>query len=81
MIGEIARAHGKTNGQITLRWIIQQGVIAIPRTAKESRAAENFDIFDFELSADEMARISALARPDGRIGDWLDEAFQWDQDA
>ena len=81
VIGEIARAHGKTNGQITLRWIIQQGVIAIPRTAKESRAAENFGIFDFELSTDEMARISALARPDGRIGDWLDEAFQWDQDA
>ncbi|KAK0331071.1 hypothetical protein LTR94_030365, partial [Friedmanniomyces endolithicus] len=81
VIGEIAKAHGKTNGQITLRWIIQQGVIAIPRTAKESRAAENFGIFDFELSADEMARISAQARPDGRIGDWLDEAFQWDQDA
>ncbi|WP_312780403.1 aldo/keto reductase [Brevundimonas sp.] len=81
VIGEIAKAHGKTNGQITLRWIIQQGVIAIPRTAKGSRAAENFDIFDFELSADEMARIHDLARPDGRLGDWLDAAFQWDQDA
>ncbi len=81
MIGEIARVHGKTNGQATLRWIIQQGVIAIPRTAKESRAAENFGIFDFELSAEEMARISALARSDGRLGDWLDAAFQWDQDA
>lgn len=81
VIGEIAKTHGKTNGQITLRWIIQQGVIAIPRTAKETRAAENFDIFDFELSPDEMTRISALSRPDGRIGDWLDEAFQWDQDA
>lgn len=81
VIGDIARVHGKTNGQVTLRWIIQQGVIAIPRTAKESRATENFDIFDFELSADEMASISALARPDGRLGDWLDAAFQWDQDA
>ncbi|MET4684991.1 aldo/keto reductase [Brevundimonas faecalis] len=81
VIGAIAKVHGKTNGQVVLRWIIQQGVIAIPRTARESRAAENFDIFDFELSADEMARIHALARPDGRIGDWLDEAFQWDQDA
>lgn len=81
VIGEIAKAHGKTNGQVTLRWIIQQGVIAIPRTAKESRAAENFDIFDFELSAEEMARIHALARADGRLGDWLDAAFQWDQDA
>ncbi|MNI29226.1 Glyoxal reductase [compost metagenome] len=81
VIGEIARAHGKTHGQVTLRWIIQQGVIAIPRTAKASRAAENFDIFDFELSPEDMARISALARPDGRLGDWLDAAFQWDQDA
>ena len=80
VIGEIAKAHGKTNGQITLRWIIQQGVIAIPRTAKESRAAENFGLFDFELSADEMARISALARSGGRLGDWLDAAFHWDQD-
>jgi diketogulonate reductase-like aldo/keto reductase len=81
VIGDIARAHGKTNGQVVLRWIIQQGVIAIPRTTKESRAAENFDIFDFELSADDMGRIHALARPDGRLGDWLDAAFQWDQDA
>lgn len=81
VIGDIARAHGKTNGQIALRWIIQQGVIAIPRSAKESRAAENFDIFDFDLSAEEMARIGALNRADGRLGDWLDEAFQWDQDA
>lgn len=81
VIGEIAKAHGKTHGQVTLRWIIQQGVIAIPRTAKEGRAAENFDIFDFDLPADEMARIHALARADGRLGDWLDEAFQWDQDA
>ncbi|MBD3832340.1 aldo/keto reductase [Brevundimonas bullata] len=81
VIGEIAKAHGKANGQVVLRLIIQQGVIAIPRTAKESRAAENFDIFDFDLSAEEMARIHALARADGRLGDWLDAAFQWDQDA
>lgn len=79
-LNEIGRAHGKTPGQITLRWLIQQGVIAIPRTAKESRAAENFDIFDFALSAEEMDRIHALARPDGRLGDWIDPAFQWDQE-
>jgi diketogulonate reductase-like aldo/keto reductase len=77
-LNEIGRAHGKTPGQATLRWLIQQAVIAIPRTAKESRAAENFDIFDFELSAEEMGRIHALARPDGRLGDWIDPAFQWD---
>ena len=77
---EIGRAHGKTPGQVTLRWLIQQAVIAIPRTAKESRAAENFDIFDFELSAEEMDRIHALARPDGRLGDWIDPAFKWDEE-
>ena len=77
---EIARSHGKTPGQVALRWLIQQDVIAIPRTAKESRAAENFDIFDFQLSPEEMDRIHALARPDGRIGDWIDPAFKWDEE-
>ncbi len=80
VIGEIAYAHGKTPGQVTLRWLIQQNVIAIPRTTRESRARENIDIFDFELSADEMARIHALARPDGRLGDWLDPDFRWDRE-
>jgi diketogulonate reductase-like aldo/keto reductase len=79
-LNEIGRVHGKTPGQVTLRWLIQQNVIAIPRTAKESRAAENFDIFDFELSGEEMDRIHALARPDGRLGDWIDPAFQWDRE-
>ena len=80
LIGDIARAHRKTNGQVTLRWLVQQGAIAIPRTQKAERAAENFDIWDFQLSDDQMARIHALARPDGRLGDWLDKDFQWDQD-
>ena len=79
-IGEIARAHGKSPAQVTLRWLIQQEVIAIPRTVKEHRARENFDIFDFALSAEEMDRIHALARPDGRLGDWLDKDFRWDQE-
>ncbi len=78
VIGDIARAHGKTPGQVALRWLIQQKVIAIPRTLKPERAAENFDIWDFQLSGDDMARIHALARPDGRLGDWLDGDFQWD---
>ena len=80
VIAAIGKAHGKSPGQVTLRWLIQQGVIAIPRTSKVERAAESFDIFDFELSADEMARIHARARPDGRLGPWLDPAFQWDEE-
>jgi len=77
---EIGRAHGKSPGQVTLRWLIQQDVIAIPRTTKVSRAEESFDIFDFQLSGEEMDRIHALARPDGRLGDWLDKSFSWDEE-
>jgi 2,5-diketo-D-gluconate reductase A len=79
VINDIGRAHGKSAGQVTLRWLIQQDVIAIPRTTKVSRAEESFDIFDFELSDGEMKRIHALARPDGRLGDWLDPDFKWDK--
>jgi diketogulonate reductase-like aldo/keto reductase len=77
-ISQIGQAHGKTNGQVTLRWLIQNRIIAIPRTSRESRARENFDIFDFELSAEEMQRMNALDRGE-RIGDWIDPAFQWDK--
>jgi 2,5-diketo-D-gluconate reductase A len=76
-ISELAQAHGKTNGQVTLRWLIQNRIIAIPRTTKESRARENFDIFDFELTNEEMQRMDALDRGE-RLGPWLDEAFHWD---
>ena len=81
VINAIGKVHGKSAGQVTLRWLIQQDVIAIPRTTKVSRAEESFDIFDFTLSDEEMARIHALARPDGRLGDWLDPAFKWDEAA
>ncbi|MBU1383491.1 MAG: aldo/keto reductase [Alphaproteobacteria bacterium] len=77
---EIGKAHGKTPGQVTLRWLIQQNVIAIPRTSKVHRAEENFDIFDFQLSEEEVDRVHALARPDGRLGDWIDPAFKWDEE-
>ena len=77
---DIGKAHGKSPGQVTLRWLIQQNIIAIPRTSKVSRAEENFDIFDFRLSDEEVDRIDALARPDGRLGDWIDPAFKWDEE-
>ncbi len=76
----IGQAHGKTPGQVTLRWLIQQGVIAIPRTKTPARVVENFDVLDFDLSDAEMAAVFALARPDGRMGNWLDKAYSWDVD-
>ncbi|WP_047863758.1 aldo/keto reductase [Rubrobacter aplysinae] len=60
---EIGRAHGKDEGQVALRWLIQQeSVIAIPKTASPERCRSNFEVFDFELSGEEMSSINALAR-------------------
>jgi 2,5-diketo-D-gluconate reductase B len=63
----IGAAHGKNAGQVALRWLLQQGVAAIPRSAREANVEANFDVFDFALSDDEMAEISGLSRPDGRM--------------
>jgi 2,5-diketo-D-gluconate reductase A len=60
VIGEIARAHGKTPAQVMLRWHVQQGRQAIPKSVTPSRIAENFDVFDFELTAEQIASIDAL---------------------
>jgi diketogulonate reductase-like aldo/keto reductase len=59
-IGDIASAHGKTPAQVMLRWGLQHGRSVIPKSTKPSRIAENIDVFDFELSADEMAAIDGL---------------------
>lgn len=75
----IARARGKTIAQIVLRWIVQQGNIApIPRSSSPGRIAQNLDVFNFTLNADEMKRIHALARPDGRIANPKGRAPAWD---
>jgi len=57
---EIGRDHGKSTAQIMLRWHLQKGRSAIPKSTKPARIAENFDVFDFELSANEVAAIDAL---------------------
>ena len=67
VLAKIGRAHGKSVAQVCLRYLVQQGVIAIPRTSKLERLSENAEIFDFELSGAEMEEIRSLARPDGRL--------------
>ena len=57
---EIAEAHGKTSAQVILRWHLQAGYIAIPGSSNPDHIAENYDIFDFELSNEEMKQIAAL---------------------
>jgi diketogulonate reductase-like aldo/keto reductase len=56
----IAQAHAKSPAQVMLRWHLQQGRSAIPKSTKPHRIAENFDVFDFQLTADELAAINAL---------------------
>lgn len=60
VLAEIGKAHGKSVAQVALRWLIQRGVIIIPKSTHKERMAENLNIFDFELTADEMAAIAAL---------------------
>jgi len=67
MLARIGRAHGKSAAQVSLRFLVQQQFVVIPRTSKLERLSENFEIFDFELSADEMAEIAALASHDGGV--------------
>jgi 2,5-diketo-D-gluconate reductase A len=62
-LAPIAAAHERTVGQVVLRWHVQRGLVALPKTSSPARMAENATVFDFELTADEMAAISALARP------------------
>ncbi|MET3288323.1 aldo/keto reductase [Brevibacillus fluminis] len=57
---EIARTYQKSVAQVILRWDLQNGVVTIPKSTKEHRIAENANVFDFELTADDMARIDAL---------------------
>jgi len=59
-LAEIARRHGKSAAQVMLRWHLQQGRSAIPKSTKPARIAENFAVFDFELSGSELAAIDAL---------------------
>ncbi|MBX7444888.1 MULTISPECIES: aldo/keto reductase [unclassified Arthrobacter] len=60
VIAGVAHAHGKTPAQVMLRWHLQQGRSAIPKSTNPARIAENFDVFDFELTAAELAAIDAL---------------------
>lgn len=64
----LANEHGRSPAQIALRWEIQHGIVTIPKSATSSRIESNFDVFDFHLTADDMAAIDALDRPDGRFG-------------
>ena len=67
VLARIGKAHGKSAAQVSLRWLVQQGAVVIPRTSKVERLAENMAIFDFALTDAEMAEVGALATSTGRV--------------
>jgi 2,5-diketo-D-gluconate reductase A len=74
----IAAGHGKTVAQVVLRWLVQRDVVVIPKSVRAERMAENLDVFDFELTADEMARIATLDRGQSLFIDHRDpETVGW----
>jgi diketogulonate reductase-like aldo/keto reductase len=77
LLSRIGRIYRKSAAQICLRWLVQQNVAAIPRTSRVERLSENLDIFDFELTEEEMEQIFQLATPGGRMTDF-GFAPKWD---
>ncbi len=73
---EIGRVHGKSPAQVSIRWILQMGYVAIPKSVHEKRIAENADVFDFELTDDEMETIDRLDTG-ARIGTHPDIKGGW----
>jgi len=69
VIGAVAERHGRTTAQVILRWLTQQGFVATPKSSNPTRMAQNLDIFGFSLSADEMALLGTLDRPDPEMFD------------
>jgi diketogulonate reductase-like aldo/keto reductase len=67
ILARIAKAHGKSPAQISLRYLVQQSIIVIPKTSRTERLKENAAIFDFQLMPAEMKEIATLASPHGRI--------------
>jgi diketogulonate reductase-like aldo/keto reductase len=67
VLARIGKAHGKTAAQVSLRWLVQQNIAAIPRTSRVERLSQNIDVFDFELSDPEMREIFAMGSAKGRL--------------
>ena len=79
IVGEIAKARGKTHAQICLRWLVQQPMVAaVPRALEEQHIVDNLDVFNFSLTDSEMRRLSDLRKRNIRIADPPERAPKWD---
>lgn len=78
LLANIGKKYNKSIAQVTLRWLVQRGVVVIPKSVKKERMKENFDIFDFELSSDDMEAITTLDMKTSSFFDHRDpEIIKW----
>ena len=78
VLASIAGKYGKSIAQVVLRWLMQRGVVAIPKSTRKERMAENLAIFDFELTAGDMAAIKTLDQKTSSFFDHRDpEMVKW----
>ena len=75
LLAGIGAKYGKTAAQVALRWLTQRGIVAIPKSTHKERMAQNFDIFDFTLNADDMAQIATLNQQDAGFVNFGDPQF------
>lgn len=72
VLAEIGQKYGKANGQVILRWLMQRGIVVIPKSVHKNRMEENFDVFDFELSDEDMQIIAKLDKDESQFFDHRD---------
>jgi len=75
VLTEIGAQYGKSASQVALRWLTQRGIVAIPKSMHKERMASNFDIFDFELSEQDMQRIAPLNQQDTGFRNFADPNY------
>ncbi|MGX7896066.1 aldo/keto reductase [Tsuneonella sp. HG222] len=75
LLASIGKKHGKSIAQVVLRWLTQRGIVAIPKSVRKERMAENFAILDFELDTDDLARIATLDQKTSSFFDHRDPAM------
>lgn len=71
-IAAIGKKYGKANDQVILRWLLQRGIVVIPKSVHKARMAENFDVFDFQLSDDDMKTMNSLDKHESQFFDHRD---------
>lgn len=71
-IANIGKKYGKSNGQVILRWLIQRGIVVIPKSIHKNRMEENFNVFDFKLSTEDMKEMNSLDKHESQFFDHRD---------